>query len=366
MNLNGNNKLIRFVNKIRLLKAYEVYKRQSLRYLKSLRIPNKKMPGEKEYLEKWSSLSRKIDRVSYRLYSHYCGCIPDIVPEGIGRIIIEEALNPPRYRDFYNDKSLYPVIIGVTKVPQTLLCRINGSVIMDDSFTPIKTDVVRACRDINRIILKPSIDSTSGKGIELFELDHGKYTNGKGAILTKEYLLNYSNNFVLQKIIKQHPDLALFNESSLNSIRIATYRSVIDEIPHVLSAILRIGKKGSAVDNAHAGGRYVGINIVNGKLGDYVCDQYGKKSTNWNGIDFSNSTYFIPEWDKVIAFAEAITRKIYHHRLLALDITVDKEGAPMLIEFNIGGFSYWLYEFTNQKPLGEFTDEIINYCKHHK
>lgn len=352
-----------FINKARLIKAVFYYRHQSLKYMKKLGIPNIKVPGENEYIKKWSVLSRKVDRSSYRLYSRYCGGIPEIVPEGIGRIIIEEKLNPPRYRDFYNDKTQYPVLLGEQIVPSTFICRINGSVLLNSSFLPLSTEIITACRGFERLILKPSIDSSSGKGVELFTLKDGEYVNGNGIILTEDYLLNYSMNFVLQEAIEQHQTLAVFNYTSLNSIRIATYRSIKDETPHVLSAILRIGKTGSTVDNAHAGGRYIGINVSNGKLGSYTCDQYGNKSAKWNDIDFSVSTYFIPEWENVLSFAEEVTRKIHHHRLLALDITVSKNGQPKLIEYNIVGFSYWLFEFTNQKPLGDYTDEIICYCK---
>ena len=253
---------------------------------------------------------------------------------------------------------------AITKdsVPKTLICRINGSVLLDNNLMPFEKDVISICENHERVILKPSIDSSSGQGIIVFELKGDKYSNGQ-FFLTKEFLLNYGNNFVLQEIIEQHPDLALFNETSLNTLRIATYRSVKDEKVHVLSAILRIGKKGSNVDNAHAGGRYVGINVENGHLGNYICDQFGQKSVEWNGISFHTGSFRIPCWKDVVIFAKKVAQKVYHHRLLALDITVNTEGKPILIEYNIGGFSYWLFEFTNQKPLGEFTDEIIDYCR---
>lgn len=356
-------KVLPIIKAVRLAKANYIYRKQSLRYMKSLGIPDKKMPGERVFIQKWSVLSKRIDLASYRLYSHYCGCIPEIVPEDIGRIVIEEKLNPPRYRDFYNDKTQYQVLLGEQIVPESFISRINGSVLLDSSFLPLSTDILTACHGIERVILKPSIDSSSGQGVELFTLMDNVYLNNDGDILTEDYLLNYSKNFVLQEAIIQHQSLAVFNETSLNSIRIATYRSVKDETPHVLSAILRIGKKGSTVDNAHAGGRYIGIDVSTGKLGSYTCDQFGNKSTIWNNIDFSISTYYIPEWEKVLALAEEVTRKIHHHRLLALDLTVSKEGQPKLIEYNIVGFSYWLFEFTNQKPLGEYTNEIINFCK---
>lgn len=351
-----------FIQWVRLLKANYVYRKQSLSYMKLLGIPNKKVPGESEYKKKWKALSNKVDVISYRLYSHYCGSVPYIVPEGIGRIIIEEKLNPPRYRDYYNDKSLYPITLGEKVVPQTFICRINGSVLLDNKLKAFVGNVKSACFPSPRVILKPSIDSSSGRGIEIFDYTIGEYTNGQ-VILTNEYLLNYGNNFVLQEVIEQHHDLAFFNKTSLNTIRIATYRSVKDEKVHVLSAILRIGKAGSKVDNAHAGGRFAGIDILDGHLGNYTCDQYGNKAEKWNGIDFSVESFYIPYWNDVLVFAQEVASKVYHHRLLALDITVSSNGTPLLIEYNIGGFSYWLFEFTNQKPLGEFTDEIINFCR---
>ena len=61
-----------------------------------------------------------------------------------------------------------------------------------------------------------------------------------------------------------------------------------------------------------------------------------------------------------------MSRKIIHHRLFAFDISVTTEGRPILIEYNLDAFSYWLFMFTGQKPLGEYTDEIIEFCKNSK
>jgi len=351
-----------FIHKLRLYKAVFHYRKQALRYMKCLGIVNKSVTGEEEYITKWSVLSKWVEVSSYRLYSNYCGHIPEIVPEGIGRIIIEEKLNPPRYRDYYNDKSLYPITLGKGVVPLTLICRINGSVLLNNSLEALQDDVESVCLPCTKVVLKPSIDSSSGRGIEIFDFKNGEYTNGH-VVLTNDYLLKYGSNFVLQEAIEQHPNLAYFNKTSLNTIRISTYRSVKDEKIHLLSAILRIGKMGSKVDNAHAGGRYVGVDVCNGRLGNYTCDQYGNKSNIWNDINFSNSSFTIPCWNEIQSLAKEVARRVHHHRLLALDLTVTKENKPMLIEFNIDGFSYWLFEFTNQKPLGNFTDEIIDFCQ---
>ncbi len=56
------------------------------------------------------------------------------------------------------------------------------------------------------------------------------------------------------------------------------------------------------------------------------------------------------------------SKKIPHHGLIALDIGIDKDNKPILIEYNIGAFSYWLFNLADNLLYKGFTDEIINYC----
>ena len=127
---------------------------------------------------------------------------------------------------------------------------------------------------------------------------------------------------------------------------------------------MRIGGKGSVVDNAHAGGYYVGIH-PDGTFCHEVCNQYGEKLTTFNDVDFTKD-YHYPNWEEVTDFAKSIGHRILHHRLLALDIVIDKNDKPHLIEFNIEGFSSWLFQYTLAGAFGSYTDEIITYCKEHQ
>ena len=151
--------------------------------------------------------------------------------------------------------------------------------------------------------------------------------------------------------------------SSVNTIRISLYKSVKTDESIVTASILRVGKAGKYVDNAHSGGYFAGIDKNTGELSKYVMDQYGNKLEEWNGIDYTKEPLVIPNWDKVLSFARTIGDKILHHRLIALDIALDKNGNPVLIEYNVGQFSYWLFMYTNQEVFGEYTDEVIDYCK---
>lgn len=95
-------------------------------------------------------------------------------------------------------------------------------------------------KDRQSIILKPAIDSKGGSGIMLFNYVDGHWMSGD-IELTEDFLYGYGNDFALQEIVKQHDDLARFNQSSVNTIRIAVYKSVQDDRARVTASYIRIG-----------------------------------------------------------------------------------------------------------------------------
>ena len=133
----------------------------------------------------------------------------------------------------------------------------------------------------------------------------------------------------------------------------------------MLGAALRIGKTGSKVDNASSGGVIVGVDD-NGKLAQCVYDKYGNASTIYNGIDFSNEEFTIPNFEMVKAFAIKICKRLPHMRLFALDIVLNESNTPKLIEVNTQNFSVKFLQLTKQPVFGEFTNDVIEYCIQNK
>ena len=212
-----------------------------------------------------------------------------------------------------------------------------------------------------KIIVKPSVDGISGIGVRMFVNENGTWIDTKTSQkLSVDSLDSGGGNFIVQEAVKQHAYINQFCESSVNTLRLSLYKSIKDDKCHVTAAIMRIGKKGSVVDNAHAGGCYVGIHS-DGTFCHEVLDQYGRKSTVFNDIDFSNN-YRYPNWEKVIEFGESVGKYVPHHRLIALDIVLDEDGNPHLIEFNVLGYSTWLFQYTTNAAWGDYTDEILEYC----
>lgn len=357
--------LRRILNKIISYKINNHYKE----LLKLNNIRNEQAPFETEWLDKWGALG-KTSPIYYRLFTQYIGTDINIVPEDICVNYIEPILNPLRYVSYYSDKNMFDKMFKPGTMPQTFLRKINGFY-FDANYVHININddstfyqYIDNCSS-NKIVIKPST-SCSGNNVKLFlKKDNGWYEIGADEKLNLEYInRNYGENFLIQECIEQCDALAKFNLSSVNTLRLTLYRSVKDNQCYIPSAMLRIGKEGAVVDNAHAGGGFVGIK-PDGFLCNRVLDQYGHSNRYFNGIDFSQE-HKLPNWDKVVEFAKYIGGNVHHHRLLALDIMIDKSGTPRLIEFNCDGYGMWAFQFTVGSAFGDYTDEIIEYCKANK
>lgn len=336
---------------------------------------NTKAVGEDDYIKFWRQFSNLVDPYSYRFYSHYLKENKRIIPGGLGNAYIEKYLNPERYRTFYSDKNLYNQYLHPeTAVPQTIICRINGGELLDRNFQLAKMgskivsyessaeEVASYIGDIESVVLKPSIDSKGGSGVKLFKKKNGLYISNNQEVLTGGFLLRYGRDFIVQETISQHPFFSQFNPTSVNTMRLCTYRSVCDEEVILFGAALRIGAKGSIADNTHNGGRIVGIDIATGKLGHTTFGEYRRPYDCWNDIDFKESEFLVPYWDAIVEFAKSIASQNHHMRLISLDIALKNDNKPILIEYNVNGFSFGLPICLNQVPFGNRFDEVMDYC----
>lgn len=337
------------------------------------RHPLSHAEGEADFVAKWLPLCKHPHIPTYRLFSQYIGPNPNIVPEDVSSTIIQPLLNPIETRPYYQDKNAFEKILPASFLPKALLRMINGAYISAE-YEPIEgisdKTLDKLTKGVETLFIKPSTDSSSGQGVMKFSRDKNGilFNSDEGKIFNCEFLDSYGKsnpNFIVQEALSQSDYISQFNPTSINTLRVATYKSVVDNRTHVCAIILRIGKQGADVDNAHAGGLFVGVGL-DGTLGKFACDQYGNKHDTFNGIDFKNGDYRIPQFEKVISFAEKVGDNIMHHRLIAQDICLQANGEPCLVEFNIRAFTPWLFQFTTGPAFAEYTDEIIDYCAKHK
>ena len=328
-------------------------------------ISNKCAKGEKEFLNKWKQLDKKVSPMAYRFYSNYIGENPAIVPPDVARQYIEPVLNQGECVKFYNDKNSFGLFINPDDMPKTLF-RSIGYKLYDGEYNAVTKERFHECfKGYDQIIVKPAKD-LGGHGITFFERKDGILIDNNNISLTLEYLEKiYTTDYIVQECFTQSDYISQFNPTSINTIRVNTYRDIETGEIRVLGAALRIGAKGSRVDNATSGGVIIGIDD-NGNLGDCTYDKYGRPYTIYNDIDFAKNEFNIPNFEEIKKFAIRITKRLPHMSLLALDIVLDTTNKPKLIEVNSNNFSVKFLQLTKQPVFGKFTDKIIAFCAKNK
>ena len=217
-------------------------------YKKLLRIngiADKPVTGEKEWMEKWSVLGNT-SPVYFRLFSHYIGPDMNIVPDDIGLDVIEPILNPYRYRKYYADKNMFDRIFPEGYLVKTFLRKMNGFY-YDSHYQRIEMDDDKLYKileeaNVGKIIVKPTVDGMSGVGIKCFVKDEAGswhlYNNperkakqsigGKNTLLSFSFLENNcGKDFAIQEFLEQYEYINQFCSTSVNTLRLTLYRSVV-------------------------------------------------------------------------------------------------------------------------------------------
>jgi hypothetical protein len=302
--------------------------------------------SDQKYLDFFYSVSSNADEKYIPLTTYF--------------VDIEPFLNPVRYIAAIGDKNIYDLHFPDIATPRTYLRKING-IYYDRRYRHISlsnVNLLELLEGADRIILKPSVESGSGKSIELFEKSNDAYVSDGKRL--DEGVLEAFPDFVLQECVTQHPYFRKFNPDSNNTIRVLTYRSVSDDRIHVLHRLLRVGRKGSFLDHDNLGGIAIGIS-ASGELKAVGYDGAGTRCSSFNGIQLGDQGK-VPFIEQLEEMASRIAGTITYGRLLAFDFTVDDSGTPLLIEINCWRNGISQYQMNNGSLFQEFTREVLDYC----
>ena len=144
----------------------------------------------------------------------------------------------------------------------------------------------------------------------------------------------------------------------MNTFRVITYiwNGKVNWVP----TIMRIGQGGSVVDNAHAGGMFIGISddgVLKKTAFTEFRDTFDKHPDT--GVIFED--YCISGFKKVLAAAQTMHARIPQVGVINWDFTLDENESPVLIEINsdLGG-SIWMTQMANGVgPFGENLEDIL-------
>lgn len=318
----------------------------------------------KSYLK--NILGFSVNILWIKTYTSISGKVsPLYIPEDIYYLEIEPRLNNYSLARSYSDKNFYERFFTESKdlFVTSLIRRING-IYYDSDFNPLTEEKISSIIRLDeKHIIKPSIDSGGGKGVLVIEFNKGNNLNESHSLMS--IFNSFSDNFVLQNFIRQNTFFSQFNLSSVNTIRLLTYRSVVNNEVSVIQGVLRIGKAGSHVDNQASGGVACGFDLDTGKLNDYVSDKYGNVYASFNNIDL-REIRIIPDLDTMKKIAKSIASGYDFFRLISFDFCVDEDNRIKIIELNTKNHEINFYQFNNGPLFGKHTDEILKYCSKRK
>ena len=277
--------------------------------------------------------------------------IDQYFPDSLFYKYVDSKLNNWEACKHIDDKGLYDLLFSDVNRPKTL-ARKSGNLLLDESYNIVSiTELYNICSTYNKIIIKPSVGSSGGKGIVFLEKDN---------FHTLSKILDNMCDCVIQEVVEQHKTLSDLHPESLNTVRIMTILEDNELI--VLSSILRMGVGKSKVDNISSGGIACGIDEY-GRLRDKafnakgVCFNSHPESGNFNGV-------LVPNFEKCIEICKSTALRFARFsRLISWDFAINKNAEPILIEANLYGGELDFHQMCNGPIFGKSIELLDKYIK---
>jgi hypothetical protein len=145
--------------------------------------------------------------------------------------------------------------------------------------------------------------------------------------------LRSGKNYVIQPFVEQFELLNRLNPNSVNTFRVNTFLEE-NGIISVKFVFLRFGTNESKVDNLASGGNLLFFDL-DGKPSRFAYDKLGSEigeKHEHTGFDFSK--LIIPGYKVMLEKCREAHRKFPYVRLIGWDVCFDKDGNPILLEWN--------------------------------
>lgn len=308
----------------------------------------------------------KIPYTWHQHYSAYTGNFDvNYFPELLYIPEFEHYMNNRHcYEEVYADKNVINYIANSCKIrtPQNIFSCVDGLYRNQHSRAISKEDVISGISDYGYVFVKPSIDTSSGRGCFVANFRKGidLYSKKK----SDDIIDMLGKNFCIQHIIECSDSIRNLNKSSVNTFRVITYRWK-GKIYH-MPVIMRIGRSNSNVDNAHAGGMFIAIED-SGILHKTAFTEFNEKFDQHPDSKIVFDGYKIQNFTKVIEAAHKLHEAIPQLGVYNWDFTIDANETPILIEANTRGGSIWMLEMAHGKGcFGDNTIDILEWLKINK
>ncbi len=297
----------------------------------------------------------KVDYRAFKTFYNRSGIFdPRYVPHYVIKFFMRPNTAPDKYKTAFQNKAYLPLLMPNVKQPESIVRRVEG-LFYDQDFNRItRQKAVDICHEVlesgREIVIKPS-GKAGGKGVEFF------------ASATKEELEEVFRRkgrlFVVQKAIRQHPEMEALNHSTVNTVRLTTFLYKGKFIP--VAALIKVGSPNVRVDNYKHGGCLLGVNM-DGSVLPWALDIDRNHITELpSGVKLGEGGFTqVPCFDDVLKTAKKAHYSIPKIKMISWDIAIDDENEAEIIEANFGG-DLRMHQVLTGPVFGDMTEKILDY-----
>ena len=236
------------------------------------------------------------------------------------------ALNRYDFINAYIDKNIYSDLFPMVRQPLTVVKNMHGHFYRVGQEIS-RDEAIEAVRSYQgEMMIKPTVETCNGDGVDQITDTSADSLN---ALFSR-----YDINFIVQEKARQHPELQRVNPTSLNSMRLYTYRTLEGKCEFLYPySMLRFGGKGAVKDNTSKGG---GTCLIDrdGHVDDRVF-RFKHMEISSLKRETGVENLVVPCYHKVIDTLLAMHSKLPYFDYVGWDVTVDPDGEPLFIEFNL-------------------------------
>ncbi len=222
--------------------------------------------------------------------------------------------------NLFLDKNYYDFFLQYLKTPETVLRNVEGT-FLDADYESV-ADAFSLLEPYEELVFKKSLSSCHGDGVRLVK-----------RMEYRKVMEEWKEDYIVQKRIRQSPDLARWNESSVNHIRMTSLNWEGDV--YILGSILQIGAPGSFCDHIPSGnGEHrwmIGIH-EDGTLSSRVIEpDLVELYHDFNGKKVDGR---INKYQRMKDLVKKEHLRFPHHKIIGWDLTLDENENIICIEYN--------------------------------
>ncbi|MBR5920586.1 MAG: hypothetical protein IKZ56_05435 [Bacteroidales bacterium] len=277
------------------------------------------------------------------------------IPASIYNSEIIYRLNKFQFRHAYVDKGFYDTLFPDINRPKTVIKNVNGYYYDDHNALTLE-EAIEKCSNLNEAIIKPTLEGTWGQGVKLIRTENGMIPSLNCSI--QDLFKEYKRSFIIQERFEQHEDIAKLNPTSLNTLRVMSYRRENEIV--ILYAVIRIGRMNQVIDNETAGGIKADIDLQTGRIKGVAFGSPKEPLMPKTDVGTVLDGYQMPCFQKVLDLVKEMHLRLPYFNLIGWDMSVDKNGNPALIEWNRAAE---LSQVAHGPAFGEYTEEILSVVK---